>query len=95
MDNEIIWNIIMEGKMETKEKLLTIIVPIYNVEAYLNQCLDSLVYQTEKTLMLFWSMMVQKTEVVKSVKNMLRSIQKCFSMYIKKMRGWVQQEIPV
>lgn len=34
--------------MEAKEKLLTIIVPIYNVEAYLNQCLDSLVYQTEK-----------------------------------------------
>ena len=28
--------------------MLTITVPIYNVEAYLNQCLDSLVYRTEK-----------------------------------------------
>lgn len=29
-----------------KEILLTIVVPIYNVEKYLRQCLDSLVYQT-------------------------------------------------
>lgn len=28
------------------EKLLTIVVPIYNVERYLRQCLDSLLYQT-------------------------------------------------
>ncbi len=29
-------------------KLLTVIVPIYNVELYLEQCLDSLVYQTDQ-----------------------------------------------
>ena len=32
--------------MDKKDILLTVVVPIYNVEAYLKQCLDSLVYQT-------------------------------------------------
>ena len=32
--------------MKRTEYLLTIVVPIYNVERYLRQCLDSLVYQT-------------------------------------------------
>ena len=32
--------------MQCEEKLLTIIVPIYNVELYLEQCLNSLVNQT-------------------------------------------------
>lgn len=32
--------------MENPNLLLTIVVPIYNVERYLRQCLDSLVYQT-------------------------------------------------
>lgn len=32
--------------MEKAECLLSVVVPIYNVERYLRQCLDSLVYQT-------------------------------------------------
>ena len=31
-----------------KKKLLTIIIPAYNVEKYLEECLDSLVNQTEQ-----------------------------------------------
>ena len=32
------------------EKLVSVIVPIYNVEAYLNRCIDSIVNQTYKNL---------------------------------------------
>ena len=30
----------------SEEKLITVVVPIYNVEKYLKQCLDSLLYQS-------------------------------------------------
>lgn len=33
-----------------KEKLVSIIVPVYNVEKYLNQCMESIVNQTYKNL---------------------------------------------
>ena len=33
-----------------KEELLSIIVPVYNVEKYLNRCIESIVNQTYKTI---------------------------------------------
>ena len=33
-----------------KEKLLSIIVPVYNVEKYLKRCMDSILNQTYKEL---------------------------------------------
>jgi cellulose synthase/poly-beta-1,6-N-acetylglucosamine synthase-like glycosyltransferase len=33
-----------------KNSLISIIIPIYNVEKYLAQCLDSIIHQTYKNL---------------------------------------------
>ena len=33
-----------------QNKLITVVVPIYNVEKYIKQCLDSLVNQTYENL---------------------------------------------
>lgn len=32
------------------EKLISVIVPVYNVEKYINRCLDSIISQTYKNL---------------------------------------------
>ena len=40
-----------EASMELeKQELLSVIVPIYNVEAYLSRCLDSIINQTYRNL---------------------------------------------
>lgn len=33
-----------------EEKLISVIIPVYNVEAYLKECLDSIIHQTYKNL---------------------------------------------
>ena len=38
--------------------LVSIIVPVYNVERYLNRCIKSIITQEYKELELFWLMMV-------------------------------------
>lgn len=38
------------GKLDTTGKLVSIIVPIYNVEKYLGRCLSSLMHQSYKTI---------------------------------------------
>lgn len=40
----------MNMKEKQKSPLISIIVPVYNVEKYLSQCLDSLIYQTYKNI---------------------------------------------
>lgn len=40
----------MEGEVTATQPLVTVIVPIYNVEPYLPQCLDSIVAQTHTRL---------------------------------------------
>ena len=41
-----------------ENELISIIVPIHNVENYLRQCLESISEQTYKTLNALWLMMV-------------------------------------
>jgi glycosyltransferase involved in cell wall biosynthesis len=36
--------------MEDIERLISVIVPVYNVEKYLSQCLENLIFQTHKNL---------------------------------------------
>lgn len=36
--------------MENTKDLISVIVPVYNVEKYLPQCIDSILNQTEKNL---------------------------------------------
>lgn len=54
--------------METNE-VVSIIIPIYNVEAYLRQCLETVIHQTYPHLEIIWSMMVRQTSQKRSVKN--------------------------
>jgi len=56
--------------METNE-VVSIIIPIYNVEAYLRQCLETVIHQTYPHLEIIWSMMVRQTSQKRSVKNFL------------------------
>ena len=36
--------------MYKQEQLLTVIIPVYNVEKYINKCLESIINQTYKNL---------------------------------------------
>lgn len=49
----------MENRVD---ELLTIIVPAYNVEKYIAECLDSLVNQTREIIKLLLLMMVPQME---------------------------------
>lgn len=40
----------MEEKNNNKENLISVIVPIYNVEQYLRECIDSIISQTYKNI---------------------------------------------
>ena len=40
----------MIGMMENENDLISIIVPVYNVEKYLNRCVESIVSQSYKKL---------------------------------------------
>ena len=35
-------------------ELITIVVPVYNVEKYINECVDSLINQTYKNIEIIW-----------------------------------------
>ena len=37
-------------EMERKNGLISVIVPVYNVESYLEKCIDSIIHQTYKNL---------------------------------------------
>ena len=45
-----IYNIEMRGKREVQQPQITIVIPVYNVEKYLERCLKSIVNQTYKNL---------------------------------------------
>lgn len=47
----------------TDQPLVSIVVPVYNTEKYLSDCLESLLAQTEKTLKFWPSTTVRQTAV--------------------------------
>ena len=40
----------MTGSLAKKQPLISVLVPVYNVEKYLRQCLDSIINQTLKDI---------------------------------------------
>ena len=36
--------------MDYKSKLISVIVPVYNVEQYIEECINSIIHQTYKNL---------------------------------------------
>ncbi len=70
-----------------KEKqLVSIIVPVYNVEKYIERCIDSILEQSYEEIEVLLLMMDQQIIVVRYVMKLRRKINELRS-YIKKMVG--------
>ena len=54
-----------------EEIKVSVIIPVYNVEKYLDKCIESILNQTLKEIEV---MMVQKIEVILFVKSMKKEI---------------------
>lgn len=54
------------------EPLISVIVPIYNVKAYLDRCVESLLGQSYKDLEIFWWTTARPMAVGKYVTGMPR-----------------------
>lgn len=57
-----------------KKYYFSIIVPVYNTEQYIHQCIDSVLHQEFKDFELLLVMMVQKTNHLLYAKNMQKNI---------------------
>lgn len=77
--------------MENKE-VVSIVIPIYNVEAYLKQCLETIVNQTYQTLKSFLSMMALLISQRRFARNFSSEIH-VFAMCDKLMAAYLQPEI--
>ena len=78
---------------QTEEKIkFSVVLPIYNVEKYLNRCLDSVMNQTYKSLKLFLLMMALRIIAHKCV-IIGQKLMIVLRLYIKKMLVWVRREI--
>lgn len=65
-----IYKVAVEKKNDA-DSLVTVIVPVYNVEKYLCRCVDSIVNQTYKNLeIIFLLMMVVQMVAARFVMNM-------------------------
>lgn len=51
------------------ESLISVIIPVYNSEKYLRQCVESVQRQTYRNLELCWSMTDQRIVPLKFVSN--------------------------
>ena len=75
-------------------KLISVIVPIYNVEEYLRQCLDSIINQTYNNLEIIlvddWS-----TDNSGKICDEYAQKDKRIKLFIKRMQIYQQQEILV
>ena len=77
----------MNEEKNREEVLLSIIVPVYNVEKYLKECVDSLLHQT---LSQYEVILVDDGSTDSSGKICDRYASK-EKLYIKKMEGFRQQ----
>ena len=77
--------------MENKE-VVSIVIPIYNVETYLKQCLETIVNQTYPNLEIILVMMVLLTIQRRFARNFL-SETNVFAMCDKLMGAYLQPEI--
>lgn len=68
----------------TDQPLVSIVVPVYNTEKYLSDCLESLLAQTEKTLKFWPSTTVRQTAVRPSCAGMLPIVRR-YGFLRKKM----------
>lgn len=66
----------------TDQPLVSIVVPVYNTEKYLSDCLESLLAQTEKTLKFWPSTTVRQTAVRPSCAGMLPIVRR-YGFYAK------------
>ena len=63
--------ILLQRKIKMEEIKVSVIIPVYNVEKYLDKCIESILNQTLKEIEV---MMVQKIEVILFVKSMKKEI---------------------
>ena len=57
-----------------KQPLISVIIPVYGVEKYIAQCLESVISQTYKNLEIIVLMMVLRIEVLRLLRIMQRKI---------------------
>lgn len=68
---------------------ISILIPVYNVELYLEECLNSVIHQTEKDLEIIC---VDDASTDQSLKNMLNGIHVLRLLRILIIRGCVKLE---
>lgn len=73
---------------------VSVIVPVFNVEKYLRQCLDSILQQTYQNLEIIIIMMAQQMEVTPYAVSMLVRIHEYLTLQ-KKILGFLIQEMSV
>ena len=75
---------------QTEEKIkFSVVLPIYNVEKYLNRCLDSVMNQTYKKL----EIILVDDGSPDNCPQMCDKLMIVLRLYIKKMLVWVRREI--
>ena len=71
---------------------ITVIVPVYNVENYLEKCLDSLINQTYKNLEIIVINDGSTDNSINILKNLISNNHRC-SIISQKMEGYLLLEI--
>lgn len=71
---------------------ISILIPVYNVELYLEECLNSVIHQTEKDLEIICVDDASTDQSLKILKNMLNGIHVLRLLRILIIRGCVKLE---
>ena len=77
-----------------RQTLVSIIIPIYNVEGYLAECLESVINQTYKNIEIICVNDGSTDKSLSILENYGKAIL-VLLLLIKKMRGYLLQEIVV